>query len=267
MGGQTSISNQALGFPGQRVGTGHRARTGFNDTGAVRQVDDVTVDTAADATAYQFEVDGIAVQFTSGTGATVTTIRDGLLAAARALQELEDIASFNPTGTDAIRITAAQQGTGYALTETDVNLSTASVTANVSTQVIPFGRAVVRRTTGANVKGKSIKLPDAASQEFQGVSERIHSVVDPTNASSNPGAASAFQDLTAVHEGEMLVDVEEAVTAGDPVFFRHTAGAGGTKLGIFRNDADTASADQVTGAKFTGTSTGAGTVAASFNSA
>ncbi len=47
MGGQTVYRNQLRGFAGQRVGFNHDAKTGKNDTGAVRQVDTITVTGAA----------------------------------------------------------------------------------------------------------------------------------------------------------------------------------------------------------------------------
>ena len=56
MGGQTVYQDQVRGFPGQRQGFGHKARSMVNDTGAVRQVHDVTVDVAA-SQVYQFEID------------------------------------------------------------------------------------------------------------------------------------------------------------------------------------------------------------------
>ena len=262
MSKQSAYTNQLKGFSGQREGTGQKAGSYINDTGSVRQVDDLTVDTAADSTAYTFEVDGVAVSITSGTGATVTTIRDALVTAYRATQELEGVAAANPTGTDTVRFTALVKGTGYTLTESDANLSTASVTANVATQTIPFGRAVVR---GAGSSDQSAALPSTGSEEFLGVNERIHSDVSPTGAPKD--ATDSFKVMSVVYNGRMLVEVEEAVSAGDDVYFRHTAGAGGSTLGIFRNDADTASADQVTGAKFLTSTTGAGLAVVSLNGA
>ena len=58
-------------------------------------------------------------------------------------------------------------------------------------------------------------------------------------------------------DGRFYVITEEAVAKGDPVYVRHTAGAGGTQLGATRNDADTATADLVN-AKFAETTTAAG---------
>ena len=59
------------------------------------------------------------------------------------------------------------------------------------------------------------------------------------------------------------MEVDEAVSAGDPVFFRHTGAA--ADIGKFRNDADTANADAVAGAKFESSTTGAGIAVLSLN--
>ncbi len=61
-----------------------------------------------------------------------------------------------------------------------------------------------------------------------------------------------------VRKGRVWVVVEEAVAVGDDVYFRHTAGGGGSELGAFRNDADTASCDQLTQANWLVGSSGAG---------
>ena len=253
MSKQQSYTNQLKGFSGQLVGTNHDADSFVNDSGAALQQDDLTVDTAADSTVYTFEVDGVSVSINSGTGATLTSIRDALIVAYRNTQELETVAAINPSGADTARLTALVKGTGYTLTESDANLSTAAVVANGTTQTPKFGRAMVRRAGGGD---QSAALPSAASQEFLGVNSRIHSDVDPTGAPKD--ATAPFKTMSLVRGGKILVEVEEAVSAGDPAFFRHTAGAGGTELGIWRNDADTATADQVTGAKFTTSTTGAG---------
>jgi len=60
-----------------------------------------------------------------------------------------------------------------------------------------------------------------------------------------------------VRRGRVWVVVEEAVTPGDDVYFRHTA-PGTEELGAFRTDADTANADQVVGASWLSTTAGAG---------
>lgn len=260
MSGQTVYRDQLKGFAGQRVGMGHSAKTGKNDTGAVRQVHSITVSAAVDSTTYTFTVDvgggPVAVSIVSGVGATLASIRDQLLAAARANSAFEDAVSFNPSGAASIRITSTKLGVPFTAAESDANLTNAVVTANVAQQAIPFGRGVVWRPGG---QADSIALPSAGGQVFQGVLERIHSVVDPSNADNDPAALSGLQAGTVIHKGQVIVEIE-AVTV-DPsagVFLRHTSGAGGTVVGRFRIDADTATADAVANAKWADVFTGPG---------
>jgi hypothetical protein len=66
--------------------------------------------------------------------------------------------------------------------------------------------------------------------------------------------------------GDIAVYSEEAVADRDPVYVRIAAGAGGSVLGAYRNDADTASAVLVPGARFVRDATGAGPAWVSFKS-
>jgi len=261
MSGQSTVKKNLLrGFPGQHEGNGHLAKSYVNDTGSSRLEFEVTIDTAAAAT-YTVVVEGIDVTYVATGADTVTTIRDGLLAAYKDNQLLEDVATSNPRGLDKLVITGNERGVAFTVTENSLNMSLVQTPGSLTAPTpIPFGRAVVRGTTVDD----SAVLPSAAAQEFVGVVARVHSDVDPLAPTDS---VAPFKKMSAVYQGLMLVEVEEAVAAGDPVFFRHTAGAGGTKLGVFRNDADTATADQITGAKFETSTTSAGLAVISLNGA
>lgn len=261
MSGQTVYRDQLKGFAGQRVGMGHKAKTGKNDTGAVRQIDDVVVGALA-AQVYSFTVDVgagpvlISADFTGGAPASQTVVRDALLAAARANSSFEDFVGFNPSGLDTLRITSLKLGVGFTTANPSVNLTINNIQANVATVRIPFGRGVMWRPGG---DADSIQLPNAAGQVFQGVLERIHSVVGLENADQDPAALAPFNAGTVVHHGQMIVEIEAVdVDPSAPVFIRHTAGAGGTELGRFRIDADTATADAVPNAKWADVFSGPG---------
>jgi hypothetical protein len=58
-----------------------------------------------------------------------------------------------------------------------------------------------------------------------------------------------------VRRGLVWVTVEENVSDGDDVYVRYASGGGGTQLGAFRKSADTATAAQLTGAKYRGGAT------------
>jgi len=262
MSGQTVYRDQLVGFPGQRVGIGHHADSYVNDLGAVRQIDDLQIAVVA-AFAYSYTVNGVLVAYTSGAAPTAQSIRDGLLNAYRAIQQLEDVASVNPSGLD-VRTTAGQQGVPFTIANLSANLTLNPVVPNVAPQPIGFGLAVVMNPAPGSADD-SATLPSGAGQKLAGIAERIHSNVDPTDAGVGNGQISPGQSMTVGKRGTWLVAVESAVAKGDPVFFRHTAGAGGTVLGAWRNDADTATADAVLQAQFETTTTGAGLAELSIN--
>lgn len=104
---------------------------------------------------------------------------------------------------------------------------------------ISFGYPVVRGT--ADGQGK---IPSATGQNFLGVN--VYTI----------GAYSSTDDITktndteiasVVRSGYVWVTTEQAVVAGDPVYFVHTA-----TVGKFRKDANTDKADAITGATFEG---------------
>lgn len=116
---------------------------------------------------------------------------------------------------------------------------------NATGAVLPYGRPV--RFTGNN---REVALPSATGQKIQGItllSRQYEDAVDAQNHSGFPDKES----VVFLIEGDILVRVEEDVTFGDPVYFRHTAnGTGKDVIGRFRNDADTATCDLLAGASF-----------------
>lgn len=205
-------------------------------------------------TVRTFTVNGVSVSYTEQEGDTLADIRDGLIEAFYALTELEGVATANGYGNN-VRITAAEPGVDITVAESDGRVTLTVVQANVASQFIPFGRVVVARE-GADADEQSAMLPSAASQTPKGVSEMVATAIDATNG---PGIAP-FTMFSALYEGDIWVESEVAVDKDDDVYFRHTANGALSALGKVRNDADTANADQLTGAKFLRTTTAAGLV-------
>ncbi len=121
-------------------------------------------------------------------------------------------------------------------------LQLGSVLAEVA---IPVGRAVVRSDTALQTD-RGI-LPDTTGAYIFGVAMR--------DLSKQSDAAQLLDyavgdDVGLIREGYAYVLAEEATLAGDPVFIRFVAGGGGSLLGSFRTDADTASAYAWTAAKW-----------------
>lgn len=142
------------------------------------------------------------------------------------------------------------------------------VVSRYSDNPVPFGRLVVR--DGADDK---VKLPAAAldildanseSRPVAGIAIMSQAIEEqPENtlgvADANVPAYPANYAFSVLQDGEAWVWAEEAVDPTDQVFVRHTA-SGNEKPGNFRQDADTANAAQLKGAKFMSTTTGAGLV-------
>jgi len=132
-------------------------------------------------------------------------------------------------------------------------ISKASIGNNISAVLkdgnVGFGLAVVQGATDGQVVS-----PTATGGTFRGITVRNLEVV---NNESGVAEYQADDFITLRNFGTIIVKTEVAVVKDAPVFFRHTAGAGGTVIGAFRSDADTATADLITGARFNA-SAGAG---------
>jgi hypothetical protein len=142
-----------------------------------------------------------------------------------------------------------------------------------SDAVIPYGRLVVY--DAANEK---VKLPAAATDILDANSESrpVIGVVIATQdienqvantlgvANANVPAYPIGFALPILRDGDIWVWAEEAVVLTDQVFVRHTA-SGNNKPGNFRQDADTANAALLNGAKFVTETTGAGLVVVRLN--
>lgn len=133
-------------------------------------------------------------------------------------------------------------------------VSKASLGNNISMVLkdssVGFGLALVQGATD----GQCI-VPTATGGVFRGVSVRNLAVNN--DDTSLVGTYLEDDFITLRNFGTIMVITEDAVTKDAAVFFRHTSGAGGTVIGSFRSDADTATADEITGARFNATA-GAG---------
>lgn len=121
---------------------------------------------------------------------------------------------------------------------------------------IPFGAMVARTAApSAGTPAKAIKLVDANSV-LAGIV--LHSHAYDARTELGTTGLKPKTVLSVLQKGRVWVNAEEAVALGDPVYVRHTAGSG--TVGYFRNDADTANAVRVYGARFVTETTGAGLV-------
>lgn len=83
------------------------------------------------------------------------------------------------------------------------------------------------------------------------------SVYQPMKSAAATGEEYAALDVVEIlREGVMWVQCETAAVPGGQVFVRHAAPGAGEKIGATRNDADTADATLLPGAKFASTKVG-----------
>ena len=112
-----------------------------------------------------------------------------------------------------------------------------TVISKVTTVQVPFGSFVTRGAAGAV---ESCALPVATAD----VTARPWGVAvkDQTHRGTN-NLDNEVNDVVAIlRKGRVWVTVEGAVTAQSAAFVRFAAGGGGSILGLFRADADTATA-------------------------
>lgn len=121
-------------------------------------------------------------------------------------------------------------------------------------------------TTGKARSVKSITLPAAtgvggtakigiaaltfAAADFEGVAVYDASIEREADAIAAEVEYGDKVCLPVLDKGAVYVLPEQAVTPADPVYVRIASGAGGSSLGRFRMDADTATAVVLTGAKW-----------------
>jgi hypothetical protein len=113
-----------------------------------------------------------------------------------------------------------------------------TLTWNNPTDEVPYGRMLAKVAGDDN----GAKLPTADSDVMVGVA-----VLEQNRADDHYPAKSA---MAVLKRGQIYVEVEEDVTPDNDVFVRFADGAGGTEKGIFRTDADTDTAVQVTNARY-----------------
>lgn len=124
---------------------------------------------------------------------------------------------------------------GFAGQLADMNPK--EVVSKVAEGAIGYGYPVVRGTSE-----NQGKVPTATGGKFLGI------CVYTLGGYSSTDGISKVNDTeiaSIARRGYVWVTVDEAVVAGDPVFFIHTG-----NVGQFRTDLDTNKADAITGATF-----------------
>jgi len=116
--------------------------------------------------------------------------------------------------------------------------------ANGAAAAVGFGIMVKRDATNPE---SQFDIFSATGQDPVGILVHTHCQQDPSLAGAL--GVALLETAGVVRRGRIWVVTEEAIAVTDDVYFRHTSGTG-TEIGAFRNDADTASCDQITNAQW-----------------
>lgn len=176
----------------------------FNDASQANQSDTITIDTAADDTDYTVTIDGIDVVYTSGTGATTTSIATGLSDAINAEPLVRGKVAASAAAA-VVTLEGTYPGISYTLAESDANLSTASVTSAADASAIEFGRLVV--STGFVTDEAYETGALAASSQF---TAQVDTILTPFVATAEYHAAVTVEGAT--YHAQVTADTDADTT-------------------------------------------------------
>lgn len=236
--------NMPIALDGMLAGTGSPEIT--PRANSTPKTDGVTIDAADLATTCT--INGTAVTVNSGAAAkTKTELRDLLIAAINADSSLNVVASIK----DADELYVASDTPGVTTTVVGTTNCTVAVIFPNDTS-IPYGTGVVLDAINGEEFARTPNLVAdvETAHSFIGIAVRPKNVANDNNTGFTP-----LEAMGVLEQGEIWVPTEVDVVYGDPVYCRAIAGAGETR-GHFRNDADTADAGLVKGARFVSTRTG-----------
>jgi hypothetical protein len=205
------------------------------------------------------DADAITVLGTSATG--VSTLADGVVGTSDMQPPRNLTVTFNastdwdPTN-GTIRYINDQ---GQLVSETvAIATSTTWTSAGKAIRFVDFTKPAQTGATGAYTIGITA-MAALTLADFVGVAIRqnFKTMVRNDGMYGYPGVSSSLVEANYIdgehvplcEEGGIWVYAEEAMAEGDPVYLRIASGAGGTVLGAFRNDADTASCVLIPGAR------------------
>lgn len=244
MGQTTFTLNQAVAVAGMLADSGiDYVATKIND--GVAQITTVTIVSEENTTLFTITINGVPCEFTTDASGTFAETQAGLLAA------INDSA-FNGEGlafdvsaaagtATTIVITADVEGVQFTTTVTATILTVALTTPHSG--AIPFGVIVAQATDQ-----DECRLPVVTGDIMLGAS-----VIDQTEVNQIRTGINEYQIGSTVgimRQGRIWMVVEDAVTAGAPVYVRFAVSANGIQLGAVRSDADSASAVLLAGAVF-----------------
>lgn len=123
------------------------------------------------------------------------------------------------------------------------------VVSRLAESAIPFGRYVTRHTAGTD---EQVRLPVLTGEVTgnDGGFAIADVSIEAATVGGFDGQWEANDSVPVLKRGRIFLLPEDAVTKGDPVFVRFTAGGPGQTIGRVRSDIDGGNAVQLPGAFF-----------------
>lgn len=220
----------------------HFVRSYVNGT-SVKKRYTVSVDAAADEilTLSLTSPAGVltSVSFNEGAVGTVTSKRNGLIAAINA-SEARFYCRAYAKDADEFYIESSVAGQDFTVAEAETNLTLTNDVAFVAHPAIGFGLAVAQGSQDGECRALA-----ATSDKVVGVSVFSHA----DNENTGVAGYAAQSAVSVLRKGVIWVKVEEAVVAEDPVYVRAVATTGEV-AGAFRKSADGTDTILLSGCKF-----------------
>lgn len=238
--------NQAIAVEGSLDGIAPHVVDSLVNNNAVKKRYTVTVATAADEelTLTLTSPLGVVttVSYNEGAVGTLTTKRNGLIAAVNASDaRFYCVASIKDA--DEFYIEAKLATDDFTVAESETNLTLANDVAFISNTYIGFGLAVAQGT-----RDEECRLLAATSDKVRGVAVYTHADMVNEGVSASAGYKPQMA-VSVLAKGRIWVRPEVAVVAGDAVYVRAVA-AGTERAGAFRPSADGSDTIQLSNSKF-----------------
>jgi len=192
-------------------------------------------------------INGTAFNVNAGAASlTKTELRDLLIAAINAGAQ-PVTASIKDA--DELYVEADVSGTAFTYADT-VNVASTDVILNEAS--VEFGK-VVTADWGTATRQNRAHLPNLTTDITNAAKVLGVAIHEHTNMQSRPAANNIGYDpqsaMSVLKKGNVWVETEVTVVAGDPVYVRFAA-TSPEKRGAFRNDADTSDASVLPSARF-----------------
>lgn len=188
---------------------------------AATQVYDVTVDTAADETDYEFLVAGEPVEYTSDADATLVEIAEGLADAANDNPIVRGMFTAEDDGTDTVTLTANASRIDVDVESDDGNLTVSEETAPDDGGEIDPGLAMIDDGQG----GVRLAEDGDTDDDFVGVS--LLSEGEEAPLDEGPASYPYHQDVRVGRTARVFVEGGDDATRGDTVYFGTASGEEG----------------------------------------